>query len=462
MKLPAKIAIAALAVSFLAIWSAAQQPAAGEIQANPSNYRSLLSSLKPGDTMRLAAGRYPRLSLTGLHGAPDAYITITGPETGPPAIIAGSPGYNTVEILDCSYVSIAGLRIDSLGIPGAFGISARKGLGNLTHHIRIEGNILVGQNGGQQTDGISTKTPTWGWVIRYNRILGAGTGLYLGDSDGSDPFVAGVIEHNLVRDTIGYAMEIKDQVAIPPIEGMPTQPTSTIIRDNVFIKNDLPSPDGDRPNLLVGAFPNAGTGSENLYEIYGNYFLHNHREALFQGSGRLTLHDNIFVDGPRNYPAVVLTTQNFPLKVAHVYNNTVFTSGRGIVFRNMALLDDAVVGNLVFASAPISGPIEHQSGNVVDSMANAYRYVASPSVLAGSMEFYPIGAKCRGAAIDLTPFQAEHAYDLDFNGAPKAGAGGEIVFRGAYAGEGDNPGWHLEAGIKPPPSPKPRPSEPGK
>jgi hypothetical protein len=462
MRFLAKIAVVAFAVSLLAIWSSAQPRTAEEIQANPSNYRSLLRNLKPGDTVRLVAGKYPRLPITGLHGTPDAYITITGPETGPPAIIVGGPNSNTVEILNSSYVSIADLRIDSLGIPGAFGISAKEGRRNLTHDIRIEGNVLVGQNGGQQTVGISTKTPTWGWVIRYNQILGAGTGLYLGNSDGTDPFVAGIIEHNLVKDTIGYDMEIKDQIGFLAIDGMPAEPTSTIIRDNVFIKNDQPSPDGDRPNLLVGAFPNAGPGSESLYEIYGNYFLHNPREALFQGSGRFSLHDNIFVDGPPGYAAVVVASQNFPLRIAHVYSNTVFTSGRGIFFGSRAIMDDAVVGNLVFASIPISGPIAHHAGNVVDSMANAAAYIASPSFLAGSMDFYPIGAKCRGAAIDLTPFHAEHAYDVDFNGASKAEAKGAIVFRGAYAGEGDNPGWHLEVGIKPPSSPKPHPSEPRK
>jgi hypothetical protein len=462
MKFLSKIAMAALTVSLLAIWSVAQRHTSEEIQANPSNYRARLRTLKPGDTVHLAAGKYPGLPITGLHGTPDAYITITGPEAGKPAIIVAGQYSNTVEILNCSYVSIASLRIDSLGIEGAFGISAKDGPRNLTHDIRIEGNILVGQNGGQQTVGISTKTPTWGWVIRYNQILGAGTGLYLGNSDGSYPFVAGIIEHNLVKDTIGYDMEIKDQIALPEIEGMPAGPTSTIIRDNVFIKNDQPSPDGDRPNLLVGAFPNTGPGSENLYEIYGNYFLHNPREALFQGSGRFTLHDNIFVDGPRDYAAVVLTTQNFPLKVAHVYNNTVFTSERGIFFGSRAAVDDRVVGNLVFASTPISGPIAHQAGNVVDSVAHASDYVTSPSFLAGSMDFYPIDAKCRGPAIDLTPFQAEQAYNVDFNGASKVEAKGAIVFRGAYASEGANPGWHLEAGIKPPPSPKPRPPEPGK
>ena len=103
-------------------------------------------------------------------------------------MILGETGHNTVEILNSSYVSIENLHIDSRGIPGAFGISAMGHDENVTHHIRIDGNTLVGENSGQQTDGISTKTPTWGWIIRNNRILGAGTGVYLGDSDGTQPF----------------------------------------------------------------------------------------------------------------------------------------------------------------------------------------------------------------------------------------------------------------------------------
>ncbi len=90
--------------------------------------------------------------------------------------------------------------------------------------------------------------------------------------------------------------------------------------------------------MLVGAFPNSGTGSLNLYEIYGNFFFHNPREALFQGSGRVSLHDNIFVDGPHYYPAVVLRRHNFPLKLAYVYNNTVYTTERGIYFGTRAEL----------------------------------------------------------------------------------------------------------------------------
>lgn len=433
----------------LALLSLAASALASALSANPSNYRQLMRTLQPGDTMILAPGQYPPLAITNLNGRRDAWITITGPSSGPPALIAGEAGSNTVEIMNSSYVAIESLRINSRNIPGAFGISAKGGLQNHTHDIRIQGNVLVGQGGNQQTDGISTKIPTWGWIICNNQILQAGTGIYLGNSDGTQPFVHGLIENNLIQDTTGYDMEIKDQISIPAIAGLPIEPTSTIIRNNVFIKDDRPSPDGDRPNVLVGAFPSSGIGSLNRYEIYGNYFYHNHREALFQASGRISLHDNIFVDAPADYAAVVLRRQNFPLQLAYVYNNTIFTAGKGIYFGSAALTGDAVIGNLVFAALPISGPISRSSDNVSSPVAAADAYVADPSVELGAMDFYPHSRKCEGAPIDLGSFRGDVDYNLDFNGVRKDKPKGAIVFRGAYAGMGANPGWRLQAAIKP-------------
>jgi hypothetical protein len=440
--------------AILALLLALPAPAA-VIDGTPANCcRTLLRNLKPGDTLRLAPGTYSRLYINGLNGKPDAWITIQGPESGPPAVIGGEAGSNTVEIMNSSYVAIENLRIDSRGIASAFGISARGHEDNLTHHIRIEGNTLVGQNNGQQTDAISTKTPTWGWIIRYNRIFGAGTGLYLGESDGTQPFIGGLIEHNLIQNTIGYNLQIKDLTSIPSLPDMP-QTVNTVIRNNVFIKDDQPGI-YDRPNVLLGAFPQSGPGSLDMYEVYGNYFLHNHREALFQASGRVSLHDNIFVDGPYSYPAVVLRRHNYPLQIAYVYNNTIYTSGRGISFGTRATVDDAVVGNLIFALVPIAGTIMRQLNNLVDTLENAPRYVQSPSFNGDGMNFYPLAGKCRGTPLDLSVFETDRDYKLDFNGTPKAGAKGP-VFRGAYAGEGLNPGWPLQGDIKPPRPPSPLP-----
>jgi hypothetical protein len=442
-------------LAYLAVTSAL---VAASIPANPENYRALVPRLKPGDELRLAPGQYPRLSLMGLNGTPEAWIRIVGPASGAPATIMGANGYNTVEITNSSYVSIENLRIDSRGIPGAFGISARGHEENVTHHIRIEGNTLVGQNGSQQTDGISTKTPTWGWIIRGNQILGAGTGIYLGESDGSQPFVAGVIENNLVRDTIGYDMEIKDQISLPEVPGMPLEPTVTIIRNNVFIKNDQRSPDGDRPNLIVGAFPVTGPGFLNMYQIYGNLFYHNHREALFQGSGRFSLHDNIFVDGPYTYPAVVARNQNFPLKVAEIYNNTVYTFGKGIYFGSRALVDGSVVGNLVFALIPISGMVTNESANLTAPFEDAAVHVRSPSVEWGKMDFSPKPTACQGNAIDLRSFETDIDYARDFNGHWKASTNRGVVCRGAYASDRTKDDWQLTDQSKPVPSTVAEPS----
>jgi hypothetical protein len=82
----------------------------------------------------------------------------------------------------------------------------------------------------------------------------------------------------------------------------------------------------------------------------------------------------------------------------------------------------------------------NQSGNIVDSRAAAPLYVNAPSFALGSMNFYPLPGKARGAALDLSAFSTQTQYMLDFNGNRKDASGG-VVFRGAYAGEGTNPGW---------------------
>jgi hypothetical protein len=131
------------------------------IAADPSNYQHLLTRLEPGDTLRLEPGIYRRLTIAGLNGAPGACITIAGPIAGPRAKIIGENGYNTVSIERSSYLVLRNLVIDSAGIPGADGIKAPRTQSAATHHIVLDGNLIIGAGANQQTDGISTKTPTW-------------------------------------------------------------------------------------------------------------------------------------------------------------------------------------------------------------------------------------------------------------------------------------------------------------
>jgi MYXO-CTERM domain-containing protein len=415
---------------------------ASAVDADPSSYEQLLGTLGPGDTLALAPGTYGgNLDLVGLNGTEAAPIVIQGP-ADKSAVFTGNACCNTVEITGSSYLVIRNLTVDAQGLDGVFGLSAKGGDANVVHHITVEDCDFVGHGASQQTVAISTKAPTWGWVVRRNRIVGAGTGMYFGNSDGSAPFVAGLIENNLVRDTIGYNVQIKFQQPWPPNAGLPAGKTSTIIRNNVFIKNDAPSPDGDRPNLLVGGFPASGPGADNLYEIYGNFFFHNPREAHLQASGRVSIHDNVLVDAVD--AAVVLTDHDLALRRAHVYNNTVYAAARGIVFGSSASEGDFVVGNLIFAPEGVSGPAQSQKDNLLFALADAPTVVASPSLVLGQMDFYPKAGQAQGAPLDLGAVAGESDHDRDFNGTPK----GDLRFRGAYAGEGDNPGWQLDADLK--------------
>jgi hypothetical protein len=411
------------------------------LRADPSNYQKLLLTLQAGDTLLLASGRYPLLTIANLNGELGRCITVTGPVRGPRPVIVGRTGRGTVEIVNSSYIVIHGLTIDSLAA-GGDGIKALHATRASTHHIVLDGNLITGVGAFQQTDGISTKTPTWNWVIRRNAIVAAGTGIYLGDSDGSSPFVAGIIENNLVLDPLGYCMEIKYQLDRPALPGMPQGPQSTIIRNNVFIKDDRPSPDGDRPNLLVGGFPETGPGSHDLYQIYGNLLLHNPREALFQGSGRISFHDNILVGG--KIAGAVFRDHDLPLKLAHIFNNTIYSPHIGIEFGSPAREGHAVLGNLIFAETPIAGLEAGAQDNLVARPADARNYVRAPSSRLGALDFYPRPGRVKGSPLDLSPFAGELDFDRDFNGVGKYGH----YFRGAYAGEGTNPGWRLRARIK--------------
>ncbi|MBE7490616.1 MAG: putative Ig domain-containing protein [Planctomycetes bacterium] len=409
------------------------------INADPSNYTTLLATLTPGDTLQLAAGTYTnRLVINGLHGNSANWITIQGPATGT-ATFNGVSGNNTVSLRNCSYIAIRNIRVDCLGL-AVDGIKAEgyTTTPHTVHNMLIEGVTIVNAGANQQIVGINTKCPCWNWTIRGCEIIGAGTGMYLGNSDGSQPFIRGIIESNRVYDPEGYCIEIKHQSNWPTGLGLPTGNGSTIIRNNVLIKTSRASGSGDRPNLLFGGFPDSGDGGNDLYEVYGNFIAANPRESLIQATGRFTIHDNLLVDCPdAGFAGIFITAhQGKTVKLARVYHNTIHAAGRGIRVASGSTAD-LVAGNLVFSANPISGTITTNTGNLTDSVANAGNHVTAPGTTLGSMNFYPLAGQCTGAALDMTPMNGDAHYNLDFNGNSKAG----FTYRGCYAGSGTNPGW---------------------
>lgn len=411
---------------------------AATINASPSDYLSKLRALDPGDTLQLAPGNYddpddvPGLPFFGMHGEPGRPIVVQGPASGPRAVILGRSSHNTVRFSGSSYIVIRNLEIDGRD-RGADAVNAQ----GVSHNITLDNLYIHGVGSDQQIVGISTKAPAWDWTIRNCVIEQAGTGIYLGNSDGSLPFVRGVIENNLIFDTIGYNMQIKHQNPRSSVAGMPVSPSRTIIRNNVFSKKNNSSGGGlARPNLLLGTFPQSGPGRDDIYEVYGNFLYSNPSgEPLMQAEGNLAIYNNLFVN-PVGEALWIQPHHGTPNEV-RVFNNTVVARDLGIrISGGSSEHQQTVVANAAFAATPIQGG--QASGNTTGSYASASNQLGQPFANPGAgLDLYPLQGKLKGPSVDTSSYAGQYSnWDRDFNGALHDG-----TFKGAYAGQGANPGW---------------------
>ncbi|MBI3502553.1 MAG: T9SS type A sorting domain-containing protein [Bacteroidetes bacterium] len=421
------------------------------ITANPSNYTSFLSSLVAGDTLFLTAGTYTNnLTLNNLTGTSSQPIVIMGSANLYTTIFQGQSCCNTVSITKCGYVVIKNLQLDGLNLA----VDAVKGegiAGNFAHHITLEYLNIINYGNNQQIVGISTKCSAWDWVIRKNKIVGAGTGMYLGNSTGEDPFVNGLIEYNLIMNTLGYNIEIKHQLDTVRDNFAGTSVNGkTILRYNVFCKENNASTGANaRPNLLVGGFPLSGWGTNDYYEIYGNFFYQNPTEALFQGTGNIMLYENIFVNhvDPSGYRAVYITPQNgvSPQDIK-IFHNTMWannSSGGIRLFSPNTSYQQYCYGNAVFAPSAITN-FTNTLDNVTDSYSNASTYVLSASTNLSSLDLYPASGQLTATATPNNLFQSNTDWDIDFNADLY-----NWTFRGAYSGCCTNNGWQLQLDTMP-------------
>lgn len=363
-----------LIVAFLFLCASAQ---AAEYQAGPRNYRAILGQLAAGDTLSLQAGDYTRgLPLLGLRGEPGRPVVIQGPAEGRRARFLARPGANTISLVDVEHLSLCHLELDGRNLP----VDAVKAEGHAryAHFVTLEHLHIHDHAASQQNVGISSKCPAFGWVIRNNLIERVGTGLYLGGSDGSAPFVAGLIEGNTVRDTRGYNLQIKHQTIRPRQMPEPGVGHDTVIRRNLFAKENAQPGPLARPNVLVGHFPLEGDGIGDRYLIHANVFWQNPSEALFQGEGNLVLHNNVFVN--RHGDAMRIQPHNHVPKQVDILYNTVLAKDIGISIRlKVGQIDSEprrIALNLVFAGQPVLGG--EQRNNLVGRWDSAARFVEKP------------------------------------------------------------------------------------
>jgi hypothetical protein len=324
---------------------------AADYRAGPNDYRAYLNRLQAGDRLMLEPGDYRRgLPLHDLSGLPGKPIVIEASTPSAPPRFVARPGANTVSLVNVRHVALRHLQLDGGNVP----VDAIKAEGHSRYadFVTLENLHIHDHAASQQNVGISTKCPAFGWVVRGNRIERVGTGMYFGDSDGSDPFVAGLIEENRVSDTLGYNLQIKHQKTRPnEFAGR----HDTVIRYNLFSKSSAQPGPQARPNVLLGHFPLAEAGSEDRYLVHGNLFLHNPSEALFQAEGRVALYDNVFINGSGD--AIRIQPHNDVPRDMMIFSNTVLASGVGIQVRQAegVAYRQRVIANVVAAAAPMQG-----------------------------------------------------------------------------------------------------------
>jgi hypothetical protein len=429
------------------------------ISATPATFQAKVPDLLPGDTLELAGGIYTKaLTINGLKGTKSHPIVITG--AGNATIFKGNGCCNTISIRKSAYIVIKNMKLDGLNINGPDGIKAEGNTAsnpNWTHHITIDNLTITNYASNQQQVGISTKCPSSHWVIKNNTIDGAGTGIYLGNSDGTQPFVNGLIENNFIHNTIGYNIEVKHQITgqrdlAEGVKAGTNLNGKTILRNNVFSKGINSSTGVDaRPNVLVGGFPGAGAGKNDYYEVYGNFFYNNPVEALFQGTGNIMLYRNIFVNhaNPPDFRTVYITPHNgvSPQNVK-IFHNTLWAnnSAGGIRINNPDVnFRQYIVGNVAFLPNPGNAITASNTtttllaDNIIDSYANAGHYVMSATTDLSSLDLYPKAGQLKALlSIPHALFGNNTGYDRDFNNAVY-----DWTYRGAYSGSGVNKGWKL-------------------
>lgn len=358
-----------------------------DIDATPDTYSAAVTRLRAGDTLRLAGGDYREgLRLHGLAGRADAPIRIVPADERARPVFHAAPGRNTISISNAAHVEIVGLDLRGHGV--AVDAVKAEGTSRFADHITLQGLRISGYSTHQQIVGISTKCPAVGWVIRGNVISDVGTGIYLGNSDGSAPFRGGLIEGNIVGRTTGYNLQIKHQNALGGDRPDPGAMV-TVIRSNVFDKSGGGSTGSmARPNVLVGAQPESGPGAGDAFVIVGNLFFGNPTEALFQGEGNLSVFNNLFVN--RQGSAIVIRPHHGQPRDVELVANTVIARDVGILFGGgHAGHSQRIEGNAVFAQLPIRASIDG-ANNVVDDLARAGDYVREPEGGPGAIDLSPL------------------------------------------------------------------------
>ncbi len=463
--------------------------------ANPGDdLRDWTAMMNPGDTLILNPGEYHSLiRMVEKNGDPDNWFTIRGPDEGMARVVFPEGWVtNLIEFKNSSYWRVQNLVLDgnNFNCPGADAFKTMP-LSDATwdyaHHIVLDGVEICDFDG----TGISTKVSTWDMEVRNCYIHDVrNPGAYLGNSDGRQPIMNLVFEHNLIERTGSYNIQVKHQwpragVARGNTPGLKFDSWGWLVKDNVFMRTDEWTVN-PRPNFLIDGGPVSGLGSDDLATICGNVVLANaagtNGDHGFQLSGNLRVYNNIIMNVAKAGVSGIRIGEHVTFRPRNVelYNNTVVilggaadtrclqvsrfetTAGLTQVIANNVLIrgnvtDTAYVeyadyegqGSLppgaVVVNNIIRGTIDREAGpgpGLVQTFADLEDIFVNPVETPGLADLYPVTG-----SVLIDGGDNSYAPADDFNGVARPTNG--VAEVGAYEVLGpDNPGWQLDLNFK--------------
>lgn len=397
--------------------------------------QAAIDLLLPGDQLVLEGGTYvlsSRLSVA-VTGTPLQPIVIRAAAGEVAELHYPSAAQNVINVESAAHLVLRGLEVTG----GSHGIriAASSFVTIEDCHVHDVGDV-----------GISANVPGSvysGLRIRRNHIHhtnNTGEGMYLGCNSNGCQLANSLIEGNYVHHTNGPSVSQGDGIEIK--EGS----WGNVVRDNVIHDTNYP---------CILTYSTAGNGPPNVIE---RNLLFNCGDHAIQTAADAIVRNNVILgaagDGIRSQPHQAGTPAN--LVVVH---NTVLSAGAN-AFRASGITGSLVLANNVF-HAPNGYAISLDgtlSGVVVSANlgAGALLNVAGGFTGAGTLAGDFVAASMSGAPPqDLFPATGGRlvgggddawAAPVDWNVRPRRGS----VDAGAYEWQtGGNPGWALQAAMKP-------------
>ena len=344
----------------------------GNIGTVPSQpFRTIqraVTLIRPGDTVKISAGRYPAFSLSGVNGASNAPITFE-PVSGARVIVdshlGGGDGLRAIAIVSSSYVVINGIEVTNsdplisqnkncdvtrtLDACAAIhrhnkfgsrnGIKINSTAEAPSHHLTLS-NLTIYNHAGQAILGGGHHFRILNNHIHDNGAIGEGYGMYItGDSH--------LIRGNRSHRNNGHGIRVGTD------GGASGYVTNTIIEGNRLYENERP-------------FVHYRNFTEPVLWADGGSGI-----TLWHGHGNIIRNNIIYNNGLTG-----IWLNGDPPFNNQVYNNTIYGNAQGGVYIYHAGESNIIRNNIIVANGPRYGSLTLQNGNV-----------ASHNILSGSGGF---------------------------------------------------------------------------